>query len=226
MDEAMLLAALATDLDGAFEALVRAQGDRVFSIALRLLGDRADAEDVAQDAFVRAYRALGGWAPERIRELRLGAWLATITVNLVRNRTRRGAGTAAAEPLAFTDELEHPRASPAETPHERLARREATEAWAARLLALPERYRAPIVLRHVDGLGYDQIAVALDRPEGTVKAQVHRGLALLRAAIAAEAHPIGDGSGPRADLRYDVHPHAHPDAHFPAPTLRPKEAAR
>lgn len=218
MDEPTLLAALATDLDAAFEALVCAHGDRVFSIALRLLGDRAEAEDVAQDAFVRAYRALGGWAPERIRELRLGAWLATITVNLVRNRTRRGAGATAAEPLAFTDELEHPTAGTAETPHDRLARREATEAWAARLLALPERYRAPIVLRHVDGLGYDEISVALGRPEGTVKAQVHRGLALLRAAIAAEARPAGDGPSPRADLR--------PATHSPAPTLRPKEAAR
>lgn len=222
MDEPTLLAGLANDLDGAFEALVRAQGDRVFSIALRLLGERAEAEDVAQDAFVRAYRALGGWAPERIRELRLEAWLATITVNLVRNRTRRGAGATAAEPMAFTDELEHPTAGTAETPHDRLARREATEAWAARLLALPERYRAPIVLRHVDGLGYDEIAVALDRPEGTVKAQVHRGLALLRAAIEAEARATDDGPGPRADLHHD----AHHDAHSPAPTLRPKEAAR
>lgn len=225
MDEPTLLAALATDLDGAFETLVRVQGDRVFSIALRLLGDRAEAEDVAQDAFVRAYRALAGWAPERIRELRLGAWLATITVNLVRNRTRRRAGVGASQPLAFLDELEHPAAGAAETPHDRLDRREAAEAWAARLLALPERYRAPIVLRHVDGLAYDEISATLGRPEGTLKAQVHRGLALLRAAIAAETRPPGDGPGPpghgpgpRADLR--------PAVHSPAPTLRPKEAVR
>jgi len=194
MDEPQLLEALAADLDGSFEALVRAQQDRVFSIALRLLGDRAEAEDASQDALVRAYRALGTWDGDRIRALRLGAWLATITLNVVRNRRRRPAGAGGTEPLEFLDELEHPVAGSPETPHHRALRRESTEAWAVRLLALPERYRAPVVLRHVDGLGYDEIALALDRPEGTVKAQVHRGLALLRAAVEAESRaPIPTG---------------------------------
>ena len=151
----------------------------------------------------------------------------------MRNRTRRGAGATAAEPLAFTDELEHPTAGTAETPHDRLARREATEAWAARLLALPERYRAPIVLHHVDGLGYDEIAVALGRPEGTVKTQVHRGLALLRAAIAAETadrrwpQPLVMARQARRHSPADLRPaDARPADHFPAPPHRPKEAVR
>ncbi len=174
---------------------MRVHQDRVFSIALRLLGDRAEAEDAAQDTLVRAYRALGGWDGERIRALRLGAWLATITVNVVRNRRRRPAGLAAAEPLEFVDELRHPTAAPPETPHDRALRHEANEAWATRILALPERYRAPVVLRHVDGLGYDEIASALGRPEGTVKAQVHRGLGLLRAALEAETRTGADAAG-------------------------------
>jgi RNA polymerase sigma-70 factor, ECF subfamily len=187
MDEATLLHALADDLDPAFEALVRGRQDRLFSIALRILGDRSEAEDAAQDAFIRAYRSLGGWEPTRIRELRLDAWLATIVVNVARTRSRRRRTTAGRESLTFVDELDHPSGAQAETPHGSLARREASEAWAVRLLALPDRYRAPIVLRHVDGLGYDEIGEALDRPAGTVKAQVHRGLALLRAVLEAES---------------------------------------
>ena len=187
MDEPTLLAALADDLDQGFEGLVRTRQDRVYSIALRILGEPADAEDVAQDTFVRAYRALGAWPPKRIRELRLDAWLATIVVNTARTRIRRRATSVARASLTFLDELDHPGVGPRETPHDRLDRSASADAWALRILALPERYRAPVVLRHVDGLGYDEIAIALDRPEGTVKAQVHRGLAQLRAMLEAES---------------------------------------
>ncbi len=187
MDESTLLDALAADLDLAFEGLVRARQDRLFSIALRILGDWTEAEDVAQDAFIRAYRSLGGWEPTRIRALRLDPWLATIVVNVARTHRRRRATTVSRESLTFLDELDHPSGTPAETPHDSLSRREVSNAWANRLLALPERYRGPIVLRHVDGLGYDEIGEALDRPAGTVKAQVHRGLALLRATLEAES---------------------------------------
>jgi RNA polymerase sigma factor (sigma-70 family) len=197
MDVPTLLAALADDLDHGFEGFVRARQGRVYSIALRILGDPAEAEDAAQDTFVRAYRALGSWPPTRIHELRLDAWLATIVVNAARTRIRRRSN-AARESLTFLDELDHPSASPAETPHDRLARTEVSEAWALRLLALPERYRAPIVLRHVDGLGYDEIALALGRPEGTVKAQVHRGLTQLRAILEAERRVDPDPDPDRA----------------------------
>ena len=63
--------------------------------------------------------------------------------------------------------------------------RATADAWAALLLTLPPAYRSAVVLRHVDGLSYPELAAALDRPEGTVKAQVHRGLALLRTAFEA-----------------------------------------
>ena len=77
MDDSELTERLARDLDGTFEHLVEAHVDRCYSIALRVLGNPHDAEEVAQDALVRAYRALGGYGPQRIRELRLRAWLAT-----------------------------------------------------------------------------------------------------------------------------------------------------
>lgn len=166
---------LAADLDDGFESLVGAHADRLYSIALRVLGNRADAEEAAQDAFVRAYRALEGYEPERIRTLRLRAWLATIVVNVCRNRTR--VRRVATTQLAF-----EPGAEPAADP---LARRDLRDTWAALLARLPPAQRTAIVLRHVDGLSYAEMAEALGRPEGTLKAQVHRGLAALREAILA-----------------------------------------
>ena len=83
-----LPALLARDLDGAFPDLVSALQDDVYSGALRLTRDPHAAEDVTQEAFVRAYRALGGYEPERIRSLRLRGWIWTIAANLCRNRAR------------------------------------------------------------------------------------------------------------------------------------------
>ena len=66
-----------------------------------------------------------------------------------------------------------------------LARRDEKASWAALLATLPPAQRAAVVLRHVDGLSYTQMAEALGRPEGTLKAQVHRGLSALRDALGA-----------------------------------------
>jgi RNA polymerase sigma-70 factor (ECF subfamily) len=176
--------ALAADLGGAFPAFVAAETSRIYGVALRLTGRPADAEDLAQETLVRAYRALAAWDDDRIRELAVRPWLASIVVNLARNRARARASRPAT--VSLMDELAHPQIALRETPHGRLERREIAEAWTGRLLALPERYRAPLVLRHVDGLSYEEIAKALDRPAGTVKAQVHRGIALLRIVLDAE----------------------------------------
>jgi RNA polymerase sigma-70 factor (ECF subfamily) len=186
MDDDDLVRSLATDLDGAFEALVRAHQDRLYSISLRLLGDPDDAEEVAQDAFVRAYRAMSGWDAGRFGRLQLRPWLASIVVNLSRNRRRRAVDrrpplrlapllACGFDPVAVGDE-----------PEARRLRRAEAELWAERLLRCPPALRTAIVLRHVDGLSYEEIAQALGRPVGTVKAQVHRGLARLRAELALE----------------------------------------
>jgi RNA polymerase sigma factor (sigma-70 family) len=166
---------LAGDLDGAFEELVRCHQDTVYGVALRLLGNPHDAEDVAQDTFVRAYRALSGWPPGRVAELRLRPWLARITLNLVRNRARDRRPT---QPLEAD-----PPAAPDDGPAAALDRKDATATWARLLAGLPEIYRAPVVLRCVEGLAYAEVAEALGRPPGTVKAQVHRGLRQLRDAL-------------------------------------------
>jgi RNA polymerase sigma-70 factor (ECF subfamily) len=153
-----------------------------------MLGDPWDAEEAAQDALVRAYRALSGYDAARILDLRIRPWLATIVLNLCRSRIGRRA--AAGRPALSLDAAEpgtmDPPADEQSGPAAILVRRDARRAWADRLLTLPPAYRSAIVLRHVDGLSYPEVATALDRPEGTVKAQVHRGLALLRTAFEAD----------------------------------------
>ena len=182
-----LIAALAEDLDGSFEALVRAHQDRCYSIALRVLGDPGDAEEAAQDAFVRAYRALARYDQDRIRELRLRPWLATIVLNVCRSRlTRRP--DAGRVPLSLDVPLRgdrEPRTAEAQGPAATVEARDVIHEWAALLMTLSPAYRSAVVLRHVDGLSYPELAIALDRPEGTVKAQVHRGLTKLRTAFEA-----------------------------------------
>jgi RNA polymerase sigma-70 factor (ECF subfamily) len=188
MDDPHLIGRLAMDLDGTFEELVRGQADRCYAIALRILGDPADAEEVAQDALVRAYRALATYDAQRIRELRLRGWLATIVANLARNRLRRH--RLRTTPLGPLVEAGGEPASGLGTDPESLTGRRAEQRRLARaVLDLPDRYRMPVVLRHVDDLSYDEIAAALGRPIGTVKAQVHRGLALLRIALLDEPTP-------------------------------------
>ncbi len=182
MDDHELARRLAIDPEGAFEALVTAHVDRLYSIALRLTGDRRDAEEIAQDTFVRAHRALRGYERARIAALELRPWLATIAVNLARNRRRRAADRLPPVQLDGSVAAEH--ATDGQPEPEALASAD-RERLAACLAELPERYRAPVVLRYVADLSFAEIGTVLGRPEGTLKAQVHRGLALLRAALDA-----------------------------------------
>jgi RNA polymerase sigma-70 factor (ECF subfamily) len=157
--------------------------DRCHSIALRVTGNPHDAEEITQDALVRAYRALTTYEPDRIRALRIRGWLATIVLNLCRNRAR--VRTVASTPLGpLVESGREPAAGHATDPAEIALQVADRERLAAHLAALPERYRVPVVLRHVDDLSYAELAAILGRPEGTLKAQVHRGLALLRTAMA------------------------------------------
>ncbi len=157
-----------------------------------MLGDPREAEEAAQDAFVRAYRALATYEPARIRELRLRGWLSTIVLNGCRSKaSRRAARGAPPRPLDGPEGTTLDLGAPATSgPAAIVERRHEREAWAARLAALPLAYRSAVVLRHVDGLSYPEAAAALGRPEGTVKAQVHRGIALLRTMIETEAEAL------------------------------------
>lgn len=187
-----LTAELADDLDRAFDALVVAHQDRLYTIALRMLGDAGDAEEAAQDALVRAYRALASYDEARIRKLRLRGWLTTIVLNRCRSVGARRA-IRGPRPVSIDAETAGPRPMPEPEapdgagPTEVAERHAERDRWAARLSALPPHYRTAVVLRHVDGMTYPEAAAVLGRPEGTVKAQVHRGIALLRTMLEAES---------------------------------------
>lgn len=170
---------LADDLDGAFPELVVDHQQLVFGVAVRVVGGFY-AEDVAQEVFVRAYRALERYPRERVREMRLRPWLARMALNQARNSIRGRKVTADLADLA-----DHPQ-SAVETPHQRAQRKEEQRMWRRLLDGLPARYRLAVALRHVEDLSYAEIAETLNKPLGSVKSDVHRGIALLRAAYDAE----------------------------------------
>ena len=188
-DDDRLTADLARDLDGHFERLVLAHQDRLYTIALRMLGEPRDAEEAAQDALVRAYRALATYDADRIRELRLRGWLATIVLNLCRTRAAR---RAARGPAPASIDAERPVRNGARAGRRRECRPGRDRRAPGRPVrmggplggvaaGLPRRRRAPPRRRPV----LSETAAALGRPEGTVKAQVHRGIALLRTMVEA-----------------------------------------
>ncbi len=181
--DASLCAKLATDLDGNFEEMVVLFQDRLYSFALRLTGGPRDAEEVAQDVFVRAYRALGGYPADQVRGLAIRAWLYRITLNVARNRMR---GKRLAMVSLDGESEEGQFDDPADdSPGPDVLAEQADEKarLGALVAALPERYRSVVVLRYVADLPYAEMAEVLKQPIGTVKANVHRGIALLRAAI-------------------------------------------
>ncbi len=175
-----LAARLAVDRDAAFPDMVHFLTGSIFSGALRLTGNRHDAEEVTQEAFLRAYRALGRYPAQQTRELRLRAWMWTIALNLCRNHARTRSRRPAVMPLVSDDE----HIAPESTEDDALDR--VDDAWRVRLDALPEPVRAAVVLRHVVGLSYREIADAVGRPEGTVKSDVSRGIARLRTIMVDE----------------------------------------
>jgi RNA polymerase sigma-70 factor (ECF subfamily) len=195
VNDETLTRGLAADLDGTFELLVRTYQDRLYAFGLRLTGSPRDAEEIAQDAFVRAYRALARYPAERIETLKLRAWLFQVTVNVARNRTR--ARRLAEVPLiaedGTVDRLADRADDAADGPEQQAERHDEQEQLAEVVATLPERYRAAVVLRHIQGLSYQEIAAVLGQPAGTVKSNVHRGVAYLRAALDAAGVSIGAG---------------------------------
>jgi len=183
IDEQRLSANLAANVDEHFEQFVRTYQDRIYGFTLRLTGNPQDAEECAQDAFVRAHRALHGYPPERRRELRLRAWLYQIALNVVRNRVRRA--TLRVVPFDGVIEETLP-ASADEQPELASLRAESRKKMATLLRQLPERYATAVTLRHVHGLSYAETAQILEQPLGTTKSDVHRGLRLLREALEPE----------------------------------------
>jgi len=181
-----VLDGLADDLDAGFGAFVRAHSGPVYSTALRLSGSRAEADDLAQETFVRAYRSLRRFDAPRMRALESRPWLLTITLNLWRNRLRH----AARRPREARDAPGAEGADPRPGPEAAAEESETSRALVRLLEELPEHHRVPVVLRHVVGLSYAEIASTLGCPEGTAKANVARGLRRLRELTGAAPHPV------------------------------------
>ncbi len=186
VSEEELVLALAANPGEAFEAFVLHWQQRVYAFALRLTASPQDAEEIAQDTFVRAWRALCQWPPERIRELRTKSWLYQIALNVFRNRVARRSLTLI--PLESPDG--RPVIEPADDWRDRpdvaAESAELGRQVAASLVALPAHMRVAVVLRYVEGFTYREIAELLEQPEGTVKAHVHRGTRQLRGALQHE----------------------------------------
>lgn len=181
---AAVLDGMADDLDAGYGAFVRAHSSAVFSTALRLSGSRAEADDLAQETFIRAYKALRRFDSERVLLLEARPWLLTITLNLWRNSRRRAARRPRETTAAHADPPDRRRG-----PEGAVEDTEDSQFLVGLLRALPEHHRVPVVLRHVVGLSYAEISSVLDCPVGTAKANVARGLDRLRSLADSPAAP-------------------------------------
>jgi RNA polymerase sigma factor (sigma-70 family) len=172
--EADIKRALVADFDNGFTELVSQYQPGIYSGARRLTRHPQDAQDIAQDTFVRAYSALSRYEPQRILDLKVRAYLWTIALNLCRNRATRRVPEL---PI-----LEH------DAPVEGVTTPIDEAAWSRRLANLNTNQREAVVMRHVLDLPINDISDATGRPSGTVKADISRGLERLRTTIEAEAH--------------------------------------
>lgn len=174
----ILVARAASGSREAFDELVRRYRRRVYGLVRALTGGDNEAEDLVQDIFVRAYRAIGGFRGDSA----FRSWLYRIAVNVVhthleRRRVRDLALVPASREFGSIDEL--PAGDDLEV---LLLRRQAID----RALAdLPEDLRVLIVLRDVHGLKYDEIAKIVKRPRGTVESRLFRARQRLRPVLGA-----------------------------------------
>ncbi len=155
----------------AFEELVERHQERAFNIAYRLLGQREDAEDATQEAFVRAFRGLRGFGGQA----QFGTWLTRIVINVCRTcGARRGR-------LKVTGEMDLAshwagNSDPAED-----AERERLRGVVHQALGeLPRKYREVLVLYELEGMSYEEVAAVMGRPVGTIRSRLNRARLALR----------------------------------------------
>lgn len=170
----------------AFRELVRRYERPVFSLVYRMVRDRETAEDLAQDAFVKVLNHIDKYSPE----FKFSSWLFKIANNVAIDHLRRRKldtismdgsphATTASDVEASTIEL----ASDQESALDEMEARELGSAIEKAIAKLRPEYRACIMLRHVEGRSYEEIAATLDLPLGTVKTYIHRARHELRKAL-------------------------------------------
>lgn len=178
-DHVLLRRFAAGDAD-AVRALTVRMTPRVFAHAFRLLSDRAEAEDVTQEALMRLWRIAPNWRED---EAQITTWLYRVTANLAMDRLRRRRSVA----LESVPEPEDGR--PSATDNLQDAARAA--ALQAALADLPERQRQAVVLRHIEGLGNPEIAAIMDISAEAVESLTARGKRALTAALAGRRAELG-----------------------------------
>ncbi len=179
-DEELVEACQAGEMS-AFDVLVARWEDRIRGAAYRFLGSEEEARDVAQEAFLKAYRALGGFK----REARFSSWLYQIATNLCRDRLRRRRtrGTVSLEALEETGPVIM---DPRPGADERLQQLDLGRVVRRAVEALPEEQRVVVILKEYQELTFLEIAQALDVPLSTVKTRLYRGLGQLRLRLERE----------------------------------------
>ncbi|MBW4981976.1 RNA polymerase sigma factor [Mameliella sp. CS4] len=177
-----LLADYAAGDASAARVLTQRLAPRVFSHAMRMLGgDRAEAEDVAQEALLRLWRAAPGW---RRGEAKVSTWLYRVTANLCIDRIRRRRGGT------DLDSVPEP-VDEAPSAAEGLQQRARAEALQGALDTLPERQRQAVILRHIEGLPNPEIAEIMDIGPRAVESLVARGKRALEAALIGRRAELG-----------------------------------
>jgi RNA polymerase sigma-70 factor (ECF subfamily) len=169
----------------AFARLVALHEGMVLNLAGRLLGDREEARDIAQDVFLQVYRTLGRFQGRST----LRTWIYRIVVNQCRNRQRwwrrrRRAAACPLETITAADEAQMAAARPGESPFESIDRRERARRMESALRSVSFDHRAVLLLREVEGLSCEEISATLGLPIGTVKSRLARARDSLRGALA------------------------------------------
>ena len=181
-DDADLLAAYARGDAGAARVLTVRLTPRAFRQAMRMLGEAAEAEDVAQEAMLRLWRAASDWQSDG--PARPATWLYRVTANLAIDRLRR---TGRAVGLDEVDEPE----DPARSVESAMIQADRLSALDAALARLPERQRQAVVLRHIEGLSNPDVATALDISVEAVESLTARGRRKIAELLAGQKEALG-----------------------------------
>jgi RNA polymerase sigma-70 factor, ECF subfamily len=175
-DEELVARSRGGDLDS-FNQLVLRWERPIYALAYRVIGREEDARDVAQETFLRAFRALGGFKGQA----KFSSWLYRITLNLCRDWIRRERRTPIAQAPEGVDLVELAgEAVGTVSIDELVSRKELGRAVAKAMALLPDEQRTAIILKEYHGLTFQEIADLLDCPLSTVKTRLYQGLTVLR----------------------------------------------
>jgi RNA polymerase sigma-70 factor (ECF subfamily) len=186
-DEELVTLSQGGDLDSFNQLVVRWERP-IYALAYRVIGREEDARDVAQETFLRAFRALKGFKGQA----KFSSWLYRITLNLCRDWIRRERRAPVAQAPEGIDIIELAgEATPSESIEELVGRRQLGRAVSKAMALLPEDQRTAIILKEYHGLTFQEIAELLDCPLSTVKTRLYQGLSVVRKQL-REAGVSGD----------------------------------